>query len=121
MNIQEDYKSIKEYFSPKVLAEVNNSYVKIAKIKGNDLPWHVHQKEDEFFFIIEGKLLMEIQNQDSFLMKEGDYYVVKRGIKHRISSEKECKIMLVEDKTTAHTGEVHSAITKTIEDQLRKD
>lgn len=121
MNIKEDFQKIKEYFSPKVIGEVNDSYVKIAKIKGDDLPWHVHKNEDEFFYILEGKLFMEVDHKKGFIMQTGDYHLVKKGIKHRISSKEECKIMLVEHKDTAHTGEVKSKITRSIEDQLRGD
>lgn len=118
MNIKQDFQKIKEYFSPKVIGEVNDSYVKIAKIKGDDLPWHEHKNEDEFFYIMDGELWMEVENKEGFTMQSGDYYLVKKGVKHRISSENECKIMLIEHKDTAHTGEVKSKITKSIEDQL---
>lgn len=110
--------NIQEYFSPKVVGEVNDVYVKVARILGNDLPWHNHQHEDELFYILKGSLLFEIQDEEAFIMSQGDLFVVKRGINHRVSSEEECHILLVENKTTAHTGEVLSGVTRTIEDQL---
>ena len=118
MNVKSKFDSVNEYFSPKVIGEVNDVYVKIAKIKGDDIPWHNHKNEDELFYIVEGNLLFEIENQDSFTMKEGDLFIIKKGINHKVSAKEECKIMLIENKTTAHTGDVDSAITKTIEDQL---
>ncbi|WP_103866756.1 cupin domain-containing protein [Aquimarina sp. I32.4] len=117
MNIKEQFKDVKNYFSPKIVAEVNDQYVKIAKIKGEEIPWHSHENEDELFYILEGSLLMEIENEAPITMTNGDMYVVPKGINHRVSSVNECLIMLIETKTTKHTGEIESAITKSIEEQ----
>ncbi len=119
MNIDNEFEKITAYFSPKVISEVNDVYVKIAKIKGDKIPWHNHKNEDEFFYILEGKLYFEIDGMENFEMTKGDYFVVKKGINHKISAIEECKIMLIENKTTAHTGEIKSEITKSIEDQLK--
>lgn len=117
-NLTQTFDTIANYFSPKIVAEVNDQYVKIAKIKGQDIPWHNHENEDELFYIIEGSLLMEIENEPSFTMNKDDVFVVKKGVNHRVSATNECKIMLIETKTTLHTGTVQSEITKTIEEQL---
>ncbi|WP_440066208.1 cupin domain-containing protein [Tenacibaculum discolor] len=117
INIQKEAEKLIDYFSPKIISEVNNEYVKIAKIKGEDIPWHNHENEDELFYIINGTLLMEIENQPSFTMKTGDLYVVPKGINHRVSSSEECLIMLIETKSTKHTGEIITPITKSIEKQ----
>ncbi|WP_290800555.1 cupin domain-containing protein [Flavobacterium sp.] len=117
-NLAQSFETITHYFSPKVIAEVNDQYVKIAKIKGEDIPWHNHENEDELFYIIEGSLLMEIENEPSFTMQKEDLFVVKKGINHRVSAVEECKIMLIETKTTLHTGNVKTAVTKSIEEQL---
>ena len=119
MNVSNHLDRIKEYFAPKVIGEVNDVYVKVAKIKGEDIPWHNHANEDEAFFILSGELLFEEENKEAFHMKPGDFYVVKRGVNHRVSSDDECQIMLIENKSTAHTGTVDSAVTKSIEDQLK--
>jgi mannose-6-phosphate isomerase-like protein (cupin superfamily) len=119
MNIQDHLSRVQQYFSPKVIGEVNDVYVKVAKIKGEDIPWHNHANEDEAFFILNGELLFEEKGKDPFLMKEGDFYVVKKGVNHRVSSEEECQIMLIENKSTAHTGEVESHVTRSIEEQLK--
>lgn len=117
LDLNEQFTTISDYFSPKIIGEVNNEFVKLAKIKGEDIPWHHHQNEDELFYIVEGSLLMEIENEASFTMNKGDLFVVKKGIQHRVSSTKECQIMLIESKTTKHTGEVETKITKSIEEQ----
>ncbi len=118
MNLKEKFKDIKGFLSPKVIGEVNDVYIKIAIIKGDKVPWHNHTNEDELFYIVEGSLLFEIEDKESFIMNEGDIFIVKKGITHRVSSLKECKIMLIENKTTAHTGDVKTEITKSINQQL---
>lgn len=118
MNIIDHLNRITDYFSPKVIGEINDTYVKVAKIKGQEIPWHNHSNEDEGFFILSGKLLFEEEGKDPFFMEKGDFYVVKKGVNHRVSSTEECQIMLIENKTTAHTGEVQSRITKSIDQQL---
>ncbi len=112
------YSGISAYFSPKVIAEVNNEFVKLAKIKGEDIPWHNHENEDELFYIIKGALLMEVEDQPATTLRQGDLFVVEKGVNHRVSSKEECHILLIETKTTQHTGTVDSKITKSIEEQL---
>ena len=116
-NLMDSFQLLTDYFAPKIIGEVNDVFVKIARIKGEGIPWHNHKDEDEFFYIVEGSLLFEIEGNESFTMNEGDIFIVRKGINHRVSSTEECKIMLVEQKTTAHTGDVESAITKSIEQQ----
>lgn len=117
INLMDSFQLLTDYFAPRIIGEVNDVFVKIARIKGEDIPWHNHKDEDELFYIVEGSLLFEIEGQESFTMNEGDIFIVRRGIKHRVSSTEECKIMLVEQKTTAHTGDVESVITKSINQQ----
>ncbi len=117
LNLIDSFQLLTDYFAPKIIGEVNDVYVKIARIKGEDIPWHNHKDEDELFYIVEGSLLFEVEGQESFTMNGGDIFVVGKGIKHRVSSTEECKIMLIENKSTAHTGEVKSAITKSIDQQ----
>jgi mannose-6-phosphate isomerase-like protein (cupin superfamily) len=117
VNLENSFSTIENYFSPKIIGEVNNEFVKIAKIKGEDIPWHNHEHEDELFLILEGSLLMEIENESSFTLNTGDMYIVKKGMNHRVSSTEECKVMLIESKTTKHTGKVVSKVTKSLEEQ----
>jgi quercetin dioxygenase-like cupin family protein len=110
--------ALTNYFSPKVIGEVNDVYIKVAKIKGDDIPWHNHANEDELFYIIEGSLLFEVEGEEPFTMDPGDLYVVQRGVNHRVTSTEECSILLVENKSTAHLGGTASEITKSVEEQL---
>jgi len=119
INLSKRAQIIEDYFSPKVIGEVNDVYVKLAKIKGEKVPWHNHSDEDELFYIVSGSLLFEVEGKDSFTMRQGDMFIIARGINHRVSSTEECVIMLIENKTTAHLGDVESEITKSIEEQLK--
>ena len=116
-NMQNLFSSVQNYFSPKIIGEVNDVYVKIAKVKGQDVPWHTHDNEDELFYIVKGNLTMELKGSKSINLKEGELFIVKRGIEHRVHSEDECWLMLIENKATKHTGDVQSHITKTITEQ----
>ena len=111
-------RALTEYFSPQVIGEVNDVYVKVAKIKGDEIPWHNHAGEDELFYVIEGSLLFEIEGEPPFTMAKGDLYVVGRGVNHRVSSTQECLLLLIENKSTAHLGDTESEITRSLVDQL---
>ena len=118
MNLNNAFLSLEKYFSPKIIGEVNDQYIKVVKIKGQEVPWHIHENEDELFYIAKGTLLMEIENQPDLVLKKGDLLVVKKGKNHRVSSKKECLIMLIESKTTEHTGKIKSSITKSVDQQF---
>lgn len=79
-NINAELNEVNAYFSPKIITEVNDQYVKVAKIKGEDIPWHNHANEDELFFIVKGSLLMEVENEPNRTMNTGDVLVIKKGI-----------------------------------------
>ena len=117
INIPVTLNSIPNHFSPKIIGEVNDVFIKIVKILGEKVPWHNHKDEDELFFVLAGSLKIEIENSPAFQMNKGDLYIVKRGVNHKVSSQNECHLMLIENKTALHTGEVSAEITKTIEEQ----
>ncbi len=117
-NIKNLSKKLQEYFSPKVIGEVNDVYVKVTKTRGEDVPWHSHDGEDEMFYILEGSLRMFIENEQPFDLNEGEFFIVKKGVKHRVSSQQDCYMMLIENKSTRHVGDAISHITKSIEEQL---
>jgi mannose-6-phosphate isomerase-like protein (cupin superfamily) len=106
-----------ELWSPRVVGEVDDHYVKVAKIQG-DLDWHSHADEDELFFVLQGKLRLEFE--DGLIeLDEGDCHVVPRGIRHHPVAERECLVLLFERKSTKHTGDVVGDRTRSIEEQLR--
>jgi quercetin dioxygenase-like cupin family protein len=116
-NLSYLFSGITEYFSPKIIAEVNDVYIKLAKVKGQDVPWHSHQNEDELFYVIKGILILEFRKTDDIRLEAGELFTVEAGVEHRAYSKEECWLMLIENKSTRHTGDVKSAITKSIDEQ----
>lgn len=117
LSLIEQFGTVTQYFSPKIIGEVNDVYIKIAKVKGDDVPWHTHDGEDEMFYIVRGHLTMELKERGSFELEEGELYIVEKGIEHRVHADEECWLVLIENKSTKHTGDVRSHITKSIEEQ----
>ncbi len=78
MNLKDAFLSLEKYFSPKIIGEVNDQYIKVVKIEGQEVPWHIHENEDELFYIAKGILLMEIENQPDPLAQASrpDAYVL---------------------------------------------
>jgi mannose-6-phosphate isomerase-like protein (cupin superfamily) len=109
--------ALDEYWSPKVVARVNDQYVKVAKLRGH-LVWHRHDHEDELFYVLRGNLKIEYEGGRAVHLKAGSMHVVSKGILHNPVAEEECWIALIETVTTKHTGNVNTALTKTIEQQL---
>ena len=107
---------LSEYWSPKVISEVDNSYVKVAKLKGSFV-WHEHQDEDELFFVLKGSLVIEYENK-KVQLQAGDLHVVPKGIKHNPVAEEECLVMLIEKKSTLHTGDLKTSGSRSIDEQL---
>ena len=114
--LRDRFRELNEFWSPKVVGEVNDQYVKIAKLKG-EFVWHEHKDEDELFYIIKGDLEIHLENEKIHL-EEGSFYVVPKGVSHKPVANNECWVMLIENKSTKHTGETKSKFTKSIEDQL---
>lgn len=109
--------TLTELWSPRVVAELDDSYVKVAKVQGS-LTWHSHDNEDELFFILKGMLKIEMEGR-TVVLREGESFVVPKGVRHNPIAEQECHIMLIERKSTLHTGSEVTDKTRTLEDQLR--
>jgi len=109
--------SLTELWSPRVIAEVDDSYVKVAKIKGV-FGWHAHEHEDELFLILAGHLRIEMEN-GAVDLGEGDVYVVPKGTRHNPIADEECHVLLIERKSTLHTGDMVTEKTRSLADQLR--
>ena len=111
--------SLKEHWSPRVIGEVDDAYVKVAKVQGS-LAWHSHEHEDELFYILKGRLRMELE-VGAVELREGDMFIVPKGTRHNPVAEEECHVLLVERKSTLHTGDVVTEKTRSVAEQLRAD
>ena len=118
-NVLELFNLVTDYWSPKVIGDVNDDYVKIAKFKG-EIVQHYHQDEDEMFYVVKGSFDLYLEDE-VITLNEGDFYIVKKGILHQPKSKEECWVMLIEKKETKHTGNVINEMTKTIDEQISKN
>lgn len=106
-----------EFWSPRVIGELDDVYVKVAKLHGS-LTWHKHDNEDELFYVLKGSLRIEMERGTAEL-REGDMFIVPKGTLHNPVAEEECQIILIERKSTTHTGDVITEKTRSIAEQLR--
>ncbi len=106
INLAEKFNLFNDYWSPRVVGELNGQYVKLAKFKGEFI-WHSHANEDELFFVVKGKLKIEFRDKVVNL-EEGEFYIVPKGVEHKPSADEEAHIMLLEPKSTEQTGGIES-------------
>lgn len=103
INLLSKFSKFKEQWSPKIVAQLNDYHLKVVRIKG-DFTWHDHKDTDEVFLVLEGE--MRIDFRDGYVsLKEGEMFVVPKGLEHKPFAEKECKILLVEPAGTVNTGD----------------
>ena len=108
--------ALTEFWSPRVVGEVDDSFVKVAKVEGT-LTWHSHEREDELFLVLKGRLRIEMEHE-TVELKEGEMFIVPKGTRHNPIADEECHLLLFERKSTAHTGDVVMEKTRSIEDQM---
>ena len=111
VNLRDKFAKFTDHWRPRVVGELNDTFVKLAKIKG-EFVWHHHDEEDELFFIAKGRLLMKFRNREMWI-NEGEFLIVPRGVEHCPVAPEEVHIMLVEPKSTVNTGNVVSDRTVT--------
>lgn len=109
VNIAEKLAQFDEQWSPKVIGQVNDCHVKLAKLEGEFI-WHHHEEEDELFLVVSGSLVIKFRDHDVRL-EEGEFLIVPRGVEHKPVAEKEVHVLLVEPASTLNTGNVRSERT----------
>lgn len=110
INLNNKLALFNDYWSPKIIGDLNDSHVKLAKFKGKFI-WHKHDNEDELFFVIKGTLLIKLRDKDIYI-KEGEFLIVPKGVEHLPIAEEEVHVMLIEPKTTLNTGDAMSDLKK---------
>ncbi len=106
VNLAEKFNLFNEYWSPRVVGELNGQYVKLAKFKG-EFMWHSHANEDELFLVVKGTLRIEFRD-GTITLNEGEFYIVPKGVEHKPVAVEEAHIMLLEPKSTEQTGGVEN-------------
>lgn len=104
INLLEKLSKFFEHWSPKIIAQMNDYHLKLAKVQG-EFVWHDHPETDEVFLVVHGRL--DIHFRDGKVsLNEGELYVVPKGVEHKPAAEAECHILLIEPAGTMNTGEV---------------
>lgn len=106
VNLQKKLDLVKDFWSPAIVGELNESYVKVVKLKGEFI-WHHHDTEDELFLVVKGALRMKFRDHES-VIRPGEFIIVPRGVEHLPIAEEEVHIVLFEPRSTLNTGNVHS-------------
>jgi mannose-6-phosphate isomerase-like protein (cupin superfamily) len=109
INIANKLASFHDRWSPKIIADLNDSHVKLAKAQG-EFVWHQHAEEDELFIVLRGQLTIELRD-GAVTLGPGELVVIPKGVEHRPVAQEECHLMLIEPKGTRHTGDVESELT----------
>ena len=109
VNLKEKFSRFTDTWSPKIVGELNDSYVKAVKLKG-EFVWHHHDNEDELFLVVRGRLRMRFRDRE-VVVEEGEFLIVPKGMDHLPVAEEETHVLLLEPKTTLNTGNVRSERT----------
>jgi len=109
VNLAEKFAKFHDYWSPRIIGELNDCHVKAVKIKG-EFVWHHHDNEDELFLVVTGTLRMRFRDRD-VLVREGEFLIVPRGVEHLPMADEEVHIILLEPKTTLNTGNIENERT----------
>jgi mannose-6-phosphate isomerase-like protein (cupin superfamily) len=107
---------LRELWSPAVIGEVDDNYVKVAKVHGT-FGWHAHPDEDELFLVLQGRLRIELEGDDAVELGAGEIYVVPKGRRHNPVASEECLLLLFERKSTLHSGDSVNEHTRSIDEQ----
>jgi mannose-6-phosphate isomerase-like protein (cupin superfamily) len=106
VNLSEKFSLFTNHWEPKIVGELNEQYVKLAKLKG-EFVWHQHENEDELFMVIKGSLTIKLREKD-ICLSEGEIFIIPRGVEHMPIAKKEVHVLMFEPKGTVNTGDTES-------------
>ena len=109
VNVSQKFTLFKEYWVPYIVGELNDSYVKVDKLKG-EFVWHKHEAEDELFLVTKGKLLIKLRDKDVWV-GEGEFIIIPKDVEHKPVADEEVHVVLIEPKSTLNTGNVKNEKT----------
>jgi mannose-6-phosphate isomerase-like protein (cupin superfamily) len=104
VNLREKFRSFNDQWSPKIIGEINDSYVKAVKLQG-EFVWHHHEQEDEMFLVVKGALRMKFRDHEE-VIREGEFIIVPHGTEHLPIADEEAQVLLFEPKSTLNTGNI---------------
>jgi mannose-6-phosphate isomerase-like protein (cupin superfamily) len=104
VNIAEKLSLFDEHWSPRIVGELNDTYIKLVKLQG-EFVWHHHEHEDEMFLVVKGRLLLRLRDRD-ITLEPGEFAIIPRGVEHLPIADAEVAVLLIEPKSTLNTGNV---------------
>jgi len=116
INISEKLSLFNDYWNPRIVGDLNGHHVKLVNFQG-EFVWHKHDHEDELFYVVEGKFIMEFRDKKVELCK-GDFLIVSKSIEHKPVAENEVSVMLFEPSSTLNAGNTKGELTKEILDTI---
>lgn len=116
VNINDKLKLFSDHWNPRIIGELNGQHVKAVKLKG-EFVWHHHDREDELFLVVKGKLKMEFRDRIEEI-NEGEFIIVEKGIEHKPVADEEVHLLLFEPVNTLNTGNIETEMTKRILDKI---
>lgn len=116
VNLKQKLDAFNDYWSPKIVGDINDAYVKLVKLKG-EFVWHMHEHEDEMFMVIKGSMVIKLRTKD-IVLNEGEFFIIPRGVEHMPFAKDEVHVMLIEPKTTLNTGNVNNEKTVSVLDKI---
>lgn len=102
--LADKFRLLNEYWSPRIVAQLNGQHVKIVKLIG-EFVWHHHDQADEMFLIVKGRLNIELRDR-RIELEEGEFFIVPAGVEHRPVAKQEAYVLLLEPTSTVNTGNV---------------
>ena len=108
-NFSEKFLKFNDQWSPKIIGQMNDYHFKLVKIEG-EFVWHSHADTDEVFIVLDGEMKNRFRDGEVAL-REGEMFIIPKGLEHNTFAEKECRIMLVERAGTINTGDAQSELT----------
>lgn len=116
VNLGEMFGRFHDQWSPKVVGEVNDSQVKLAKLQG-EFVWHHHEREDELFLVVKGRLTLKLRDQD-IVLEPGEFAIIPHGVEHLPIADEETHVLLFEPNSTLNTGNLRNDRTVAQLDRL---
>ncbi|MFK0385594.1 cupin domain-containing protein [Agrobacterium sp. NPDC090273] len=114
INFADKTAKLKEYWQPRVIAEMNDYQFKVVRIEG-DFIWHDHPETDETFIVLQGCLRIDFRD-GAVTVGPGEMFVVPRGVEHKPYAENEVQLLLIEPRGVLNTG--HAGGDRTAQNDL---
>lgn len=110
VNLAEKLALVHSHWDPHVVADYNGNEVMVVKFEG-EFPFHLHEETDDFFLVLEGEMVMDLEDA-SHPVRAGELFIVPKGVSHRPRAKAECKVLLIEPRGEPNTGDPATAAPK---------